>query len=269
MLALVVVLTGCGGPTSVAPDSTVTPAPLPETDTQGKIAPGVTGDGVVDARTLANAHVAHLENRSYTLTVKHTVRYENATLREQLFIRLLLTADRKYVVATRTTGPEAPLFLGKPSAQAVFWSDGSQYARRLTRDGTTTVTEFQPSDGAGSWRYWARTAPFGGGVSSPRAFFSETLSAIPTRLEGSNRMGEDTVYQLVGDDSSTAINGIENPRAVLLQLNVTATGLVRSLSLKYNGTVEGELVTATRTVRYTAVGDTTVGRPEWVDKALE
>jgi hypothetical protein len=139
----------------------------------------------------------------------------------------------------------------------------------LTRDGSTTVTEFQPSDGAGSWQYWARTAPFGGGVSSPRVFFAETLSAIPTRLEGSSRIDGDTVYELAGVQAPAELNGIENPRALSLGVNVTATGIVRSLSLEYNGTIEGEDVRVTRTVRYTAIGETTVGRPKWVDKALD
>jgi hypothetical protein len=48
---------------------------------------------------------------------------------------------------------------------------------------------------------------------------------------------------------------------------VTAAGLVRELSLSYEGVVDGERVLVTRRVAYKGVGSTSVERPEWADRA--
>lgn len=273
VLALFVVLAGCGGlspsPDPRRPTSTATPAPVPTGGPGEVLAPGVTREGVVDAREVADAHVARLADRSYSLLVTRTTRYPNGTLRERLAMNLSLGADRSYVVDVETAGPRAPVVLGRPPASAAFWSNGSAYTRRLTRGNTTTYTTFQPTDGAGTWQYWARTVPFGGRGGNPRGFFTRTFGAVPTRTTG--RVAEDgtTAYTLVGRRATAPIElGVEDPREVDLRATVTAAGLVRSLSLRYVGTVDGQPIEVTRTFRYERVGATSVERPAWVSRAL-
>lgn len=268
VLALVV-LAGCGGaPAPTTPEATVTPAPLP-TDDGDELAPGLTGDGVTEPGTLARAHVARLADRSYTLAVNRTVRYPNGTLRERLGLNLSLGANRSYLVHTGTEGPRAPVFLGIPPARAAFWSNGSAYTRRLTRDGTTTYTSFRPTDGAGTWQYWARTVPYGGRGGNPRGFLTRAFSAVPTRTTARVSDGGTAAYRVVGDGATERIElDVNDPREVDLRATVTAAGLVRSLSLSYVGTVEGERVVVERSYRYERVGNTTVERPGWVDRAL-
>jgi len=274
-LSLLLVLGGCSGlaptPGPATPAADVTPAPVPTDDRfTGNLAPGLTADGVTSSSTLAEAHVARLEGRSYTLVANRTTRYRNGTLRERLALDLSLGTDRSYLVATETDGPRAPVFLGRPPASAVFWSNGSAYARRLTRDGTTTYSAFQPTAGAGTWQYWARTVPFGGRGGNPRGFITRTFSAVPTRTTERVADGNDTVYRVVGTRATAPIElGIEDPRDVRLSATVTAAGLVRTLDLSYVGTVDGEVIRVHRSFRYERLENTSVDRPGWVGRAFE
>lgn len=272
-LCVLLALAGCNtlapGPGPSTPSTPATPAPVPTDDPDGELAPGVTTEGVVSSRTLAEAHVARLDDRSFDLAVNRTTRYPNGTLRGRLGLDLSLGADRSYLVHTATTGPEAPVFLGRPPAEASFWSNGSTYTRRLTRGNTTTYTQFQPTDGAGTWQYWARTVPYGGRGGNPRGFITRTFSAVPTRVTDRVADGNVTTYRLVGSRATAPIElGVADPREVELTATVTAAGLVRSLSLSYVGTVDGRQITVTRQFRYERVGNATVARPPWVDRAL-
>lgn len=273
-VSVFLVLAGCSalapGPGPGTPSTTATPAPVPTEDGRdGELAPGVTREGVVSSRTLAEAHVARLDDRSYRLLVNRTTRYPNGTLRDRLRLALSLGADRSYLVDTATAGPEAPVFLGRPPASASFWSNGSTYVRRLTRGNTTTYTRFQPTDGAGTWQYWARTVPYGGRGGNPRGFITRTFSAVPTRVTGRVVDGNVTAYRLAGTRATAPIElDVSDPREVELTATVTAAGLVRSLSLSYVGTVDGRAITVTRRFRYERVGNATVDRPPWVDRAL-
>lgn len=273
-LAALLVTAGCSGLGSVGdagdggPTSSLTPAPVPEDDSREMLAPGLTADGVESPGALADGHAASLDNRSYRLVVNQTVHYENGTLREQLLFDLSLAADRSYLVQTATAGPEAPVFLGTPPARAAFWSNGSVYTRRLTRDNETTYTTFQPTDGAGTWQFWARTVPFGGRLASPRRFVETTFASVPTRITRRVPADDAVTYWLAGSRATGPLPGVSDPRRVDLEARVTTSGLVRLLRLSYVGTVEGETVRVRMRVRYRDVGNTTVERPPWTDRAL-
>ena len=143
LVALAVALVGCP---AVGPAATPTPEPE-------EYPPGVSGEGVVDATTLADAHDRAIENTSYTLVSNRTVRYTNGTVASALFVRVELAADRSFFVRTSTAGPDGPEFLGKPPAAGEFWSNGTVYVRALARDGETTYNRFTPPDTyVGTWR---------------------------------------------------------------------------------------------------------------------
>jgi len=276
-LAMLAVLAGCGGaplgsdrPPST--DATATPAPLPtDAPAQTRLAPGLTGAGVTEPRTLATAHARLLSNTSYRLVTTRTVRGQDGSLRQCLPLNLSLSADRGYLVHVETEGPLAPVFLGTPPAEATFWSNGSAYLRAYTRGGETTYNEFRPVDGAGSWQYWARTVPFGGPTGTPRNFLGNTFAAVPTRVDGrvEGRAGTNaTAYRVAGDRATDSLEGLEDPREVRLLATVTEAGLVRSLRLSYTATVDGETVRVERTLRYGRIGDASAPRPPWADRAL-
>lgn len=270
LVCLLLVTAGCntlGGGDTGDPTPTVTPAPVPAEES---LAPGVSDEGVTNPRALADAHADVISNTSYRLTVNRTVRAANGTLRERLSLELALATDRSYRVDTATAGPEAPVFLGTPPANATFWSNGSTYVRKLTRDGQTTYNTFDPVEGAGTWQYWARTVPFGGEQATPRAFLRRTFGAVDTEVVGRTGANGTTVYRLRGNATAERLDAeVANPRNVSLVATVTEGGLVASLSLRYVGTMDGERVRVTRTVAYSDVGSTTVEPPPWFDRAID
>lgn len=281
-LPVLAVLAGCSGlapgpaggadPTGTTPG--VTAAPVPEEGGQGP--PGIADGRVQDPRALAAAHARALGGRSFTLVSEREARYANGTLRARLQLRATLAADRGYRADVATAGPAAPVFLGRPPATATFWSNGNGlYLRKLTRGNTTVFNQFTPSQGgAGGWRYWVRTVPFGGQQATPTRFYTSVFLSVPVGLTGHERVdGPDgrVVYRFVGRgvERQRFEEDLTNVRAVRLNATVTQQGLVRSLSLRYVGDVDGATVRVNRTVRYSRVGDTSVTRPEWFDRAVQ
>jgi hypothetical protein len=270
-VAAVLLLAGCNAAPSLdgtTPTETVTPADVPA---DYDYAPGVTVDGVTEPATLAEAHERVLAETSYRITANRTVRDANGTLREQLLVDVAVADDRTFLASAATRGPAAPVFLGRPPANGTYWSNGSVYVRKLTRDGGTTYNEFEgPSSGAGTWRYWTRTVPFGGEQATPERFYRSLFAAVPTRVAGESGAGNATTYRLVGDAVVTERfqTEVTDVRDVRLTATVRQDGLVQLLTLRYVGEVDGTPVRVERTVRYRDVGTTAVERPPWFEKAV-
>lgn len=274
VLALSVVLAGCSGFPAVggsgSPTPTVTPVPVEQLS--ALLPPGVSEDGVELSGRLGEAHDRAIDGRSYVMTSNRTVRYANGTLSSTIATRVALDEDRQFLARVATAGPDAPVLLGRPPATAVYWSDGTTYLRRLTRDGRTTHAEFEPPESwIGGWWYWVSTVPFGGRDSRPETFYAALFSAVPTRLAGRTSVEGTTVFRLEADGVQPVDDGfpgdVSSVRNVTLVAHVDGDGLVRTLDLRYAGTLDGEPVRVHRTVRYRHVGSTTVDRPAWYDRA--
>ncbi|MHB9287651.1 hypothetical protein ACKVMT_11520 [Halobacteriales archaeon Cl-PHB] len=258
---------------SGGPDSTETPTPRTVS------APGVSAAGVEDAGALAAAHVSELVDTGYELAASRTVHGLDRQLRSSLSVHVRLATDRAYLVTVATAGPEAPVLLGEPPSAATFWSDGDVYLRRLPHDdGTVTYNSFEPPGGfVASWRYWVTTVPFGGQDGTPERYFRTVFDAIPTTFVGRTTVGGTDRYRLVNvartPSRRTAdlerLLGVDAPRNVDLTASVDERGLVRSFDVSFDGAVGNSPVTVQRTIEYTAVGQTTVDRPSWYDRAVE
>lgn len=267
-VAVVVVTAGCSGFAfggGDGPVSTVTPAPVPADDA-GTYPVGLGPGGVTSPSLLGAAHAAALNGTSYTLKMTRTVRYANGTLRSDLRIEVALDADRTHLANVSVRGHAAPVLLGRPPASASFWSDGDVYLRRLTRDNRTIYNEYEPPDNyAGTWRYWVHTAALNG---RPEADVTQTVAPFQTRTTRTES-DDGTVYVVSGDrlrrgDLGTPWSARRN---ATLAARVTQSGLVRAYRTEYTATAGGERVRVTRTVRFDDVGNTTVGRPSWYDRA--
>lgn len=269
-VVLLVLLAGCNGAPSVdGPDTATSVTPV-EVPADYDYAPGVTTDGVTEPATLAAAHEQVLANSSFRITANRTVRYANGTLREQLLVDVAVAENRTFLAAATTRGPNAPVFLGRPPATGTYWSNGSVNVRKLTRDGTTTYNEFEmPGSGAGTWRYWTQTVPFGGGQATPGAYYGSLFAAVPTSVTGENTSGSTTSYRLASERPIVGEfrTDVTDVRDVRLVATVREDGLVTDLSLRYVGEVDGATVRVVRTVRYRGVGSTTVARPSWFENA--
>jgi len=268
LVAVVVVTAGCSGFAfggGDRPVSTVTPAPVPSDDA-GAYPVGLGPDGVTSPSLLGAAHADALNGTSYTLRMTRTVRYANGTLRSDLRIEVALDADRTHFANVSVRGHAAPVLLGRPPASASFWSDGDVYLRRLTRDNRTIYNEYEPPDSyAGTWRYWVHTAALNG---RPSADVTQTVAPFQTRTDRA-ATGDGTEYVVSGDRLRRGDIGApwSARRNATLAARVTESGLVRAYRTEYTAMAGGERVRVTRTVRFDGVGNTTVGRPSWYDRA--
>ncbi|MDT3437033.1 hypothetical protein [Haloarcula sp. 1CSR25-25] len=268
LVITVVVTAGCGGFGFSGDDSsaTVTPAPVP-TSSATTYPAGVGPTGVTSPTLLGSAHGDRLNGTGYTLTMNRTVRYANGSLRSHLRVHVALDANRTHLANISVRGHAAPVLLGRPPATASFWSDGDTYLRRLVRDNRTIHNEYDPPDSyAGTWRYWVHAVALNG---RPAADVTRTVAPFHTRTLQSQQ-SDGIVYVIRGDrlrenETPTAWASRENATLVA---HVTRSGLVRDYRTEYTTATDGgEPVTVTRTVTFTAVGNTTVGPPPWYDRA--
>ncbi|MFC7177343.1 hypothetical protein [Halosegnis marinus] len=127
--------------------------------------------------------------------------------------------------------------------------------------------EFEPREGGGTWQYWARTVPFGGGTGNPRDFVEDTFAAADTRLAGRIGVNGSTAYLVAANATAEPFDPeYADPGAVSLRATVTRAGLVRTLTLRYEATADGEPVVVRRTLRYRKLGNTTAPRPPWAER---
>jgi hypothetical protein len=272
VVAFVLVLSGCsaftGGSDSTT-TPTLTPADAPDT---AAYPPGVNERGVVSPEALADAHGARDDDRSYTLVSNRTVRFANGTVRSAFRLRIALAENRSYLATISTNGSRGPVLLGRPPASAAYWSDGETYARRLTREGTTTYNTFTPPDQyTGTWRFWARTVAFGGRSGYAGQTIRRTFRAVPTTLVGQERVDDTTLYRLRGDEATStdfAAPEIDAVSNLSFAATVDRDGLVRRIHYRYDGRIDGVRVGVERTIAYRNVGNTTVGKPAWLPRAL-
>jgi hypothetical protein len=280
-VALLLLTAGCGGlapggdSAGDEPTESLTPVAVPEAGAD--YPPGLTADGISAPARLSQAHGRALANQSYRLRSNRTTYFTNGTVRSRIDLDLRLARNRTHLAAVETAGPEAPVVLGRPPARARYWSNGTLYLSRVTRDGRTTYSLTRATQSPfATWQYWSGTAAFGG-ESSYRASRYETIfRAIPTRVVGNRTVNGTTYYRLAGrrttDASFTAgpadSVGPAGPGPAL-RATVTEDGFVRSLRLHYRAFVDGEEYTVDWRITYRGVGNVTVGEPPWLGRAVD
>lgn len=233
-------------------------------------APGLTADGVTDPEALADAHVAVIADASYSLSASDVTRGRDRGLRSYLSLDLALTADRDYHARVATAGPDGPEFLGNPPERATYYSEGTDHAANLHSDGADTYHSFEPRGIVGAWQYWALMIPFGGTyVSRPGRYYRILFTEVPTRFLGQRDGPDGLRYHVAGhaDRTSSSLETVDasTVRDVDLAATVDADGVVRSVDVRYEATVDDARLGVHRTVSYADVGATTVDAPDWYD----
>ena len=267
LFIIIILLTGCSSLSGTPTPRELTPAPVPETVSSPHESVGKT-----DTRgaQLVDRHTQQLAERPYTVSSNHTVRYQNGSLRSQTLVQVALTEDRAYRTRVETAGAEAWQILGPPPMAAVFWSNGTLYAGKYIQRNETTYTEFTPSsDGVGTWQFWAKRATFGRGSSYERGELVSLFDSIETEAVGIRSGVGTNAYRMDGTQlrsTEFAQRGVRDVHDVRLVALVVG-GVVRSVELRYEATIDGEPVVVHRQIEYTGVGNTVVQRPEWIDRA--
>jgi len=251
LLLLIVLLSGCGGlagTDGTTPTETLTPASIPE-DTE--LVPGVSvqeeGPVVVNREQLLAADTAQRNRTSHRVTRRVVIEGPDWTTRIE---RERLTAAGGFPTFERvdinSTGPLSPTL-----SRSELWTNGS----------TAFVRTF---DGAGN-RIEQGEFP------SPPSHFSRWTVLRAQLLDGTDYRVEPTadgvvIHVVAPPTLSTTVVplSVREPRNVTASLTVTESGLIRSLRVRYDSTVEGDPVRVEITHDISDVGNTSVTRPEWV-----
>lgn len=263
VLVGLVALAGCAGlfgsetPGSTTEATALEPAEsttLPPGDAD-RFPPGLSRTGVVSDAALARAHRALLANRSHTTLVTETTRYANGSLRYRVRSRTRsVPADGKprYYSVKTFAGPAQQRLSPYPDAERI-----ETYAAERT--GLHIV---RPN--------WANTELVSR-TPSTRQVLEATVGAFDVRLAPPTACGDLTCYRLRStnltapsrlSESLVRPAGSEVTQGSLVAV-VDERGLVREYRVEYAVETPAESYTAVRTVRLTAVGDTTVERPDW------
>jgi hypothetical protein len=254
-LALLLTLAGCGDAVSSRGDAvgrTVNPA-LADTPTATPTPPdgvpaGVDRDGVAVERVI-DAHRAALANDSWTVSFTRTVSGPNGTI-ERSRARVLANGSRTLSTFERVRGDNR--------LASAHWSNATAAAsRRVDWEGTVSL-EGQPGD-PGVPRGLDRT----GGAWLVAAF----LDTDP-RYAGTGSTDDGAVTVIRAAEGRIERAGLPDRTTVRLRARIDADGVVRSLVLRYAVFLGGDPGVVRIELRTTAVGSTTVPRPEWVDRAL-
>lgn len=239
-------------------------------------APGVTRDGVVDPEALADAHVDVLADTSYSLRYDYLDTSANRQLAAHLSMDLSLADDRSFLTRIGTAGPNAPRLFGEPPASRVYWSDGTEYLAQRPDEETFEYLTFEPNGYVGTWEYWAQSIPFGGTPQGrPVRYYRTLFEAIPTKLVGRETIQGETRYRVSSDDTAelerASLDEVVSRDAQDISLTalIDEAGLVCSVMLQYTETIRDATFDQWQQIDYSAVGDTTVERPDWYDRATE
>lgn len=262
-VALLAVLAGCSALVP-AGTPTATPAPVPtepSTPTATPmLAPGLSGAGVTDPLALATAHGSVLRNRSYTVHDTVTERAADG--------RLLRRRD-----VTRRSGPNGT------RGHAVYDLSGPRRLPIAVPNATRVELYIEGTDGyvAGTnatGTYYERFAV--DPVAGDRTLFALLASADP-RVAGRTTRNGTTLYRLRADRvpdpeflaGAIALGPYDEVSNGSMTALVDPRGFVHEYRITFRKVVDGNRTRVTRTVRYRAVGSTTVERPAWVDETAE
>lgn len=268
-----VALAGCSGLGGPGATERLTPAPVPATPTPteaptptpGASAPAVSdlvdaGVGVNESFALAAAHRRALAPAGFTRVTSLTVSDEDGVLRDVSRRLSVAPGGRPYLLVVRSRSRQGfPVEALAPRID-VYYEDPRALVR-LVDDGN--VSYFKPprprTDGPVNDR------PGDARLTGLLATFEEIRVAAP---------GDDGAVHVlrarraVGPAVLDVPALLEDPRNVTFRAEVTPSGLVRRYSLRYAATFDGREVTVVRTVRFVAVGETTVDRPPWHEAAV-
>jgi len=230
---------------------------------------------VVDPAALADSHATFFGNHSYTLSSRRLILDADGRLRSSLSATVRHRTASNYLTDARAIGPDAPGFLSTPPVQATFWSEAGYFVSKVDSRGETRYASVSVPRPVETQTFGALSIPFGEAVKGPREFFRTAFFDVPTTLEATMTVQENTAYRLTNEKRTRSsptefgeLVGVRDIRDMRLLAELDERGFVRSFFLRYDSEMGGTHAEVFRTLEYSRVGTTTVERPAWTDKAL-
>jgi hypothetical protein len=263
-VCFLLVLAGCnavpGGDGPAAETTTELPEETTASETnagEAILPPGLSMSGVTDARALAQAHEETLSGQSYTYDREVRTVAANGTELGRWSQHTQIGADRLRFNHTQTgTGV---------SVAGITIEDTHIYT-----NGSVTFWNVGAS-GEGYRRDSGRG--FAANTFSSAQLLAEVLNGSETSVEAVERDGETWYRVRVASDDRTFAYNAPNGTSEVDAADVTATALVAPSGLVRNVTYEFDFARGnvsghrTMTIRYSAVGETEVAIPAWVEDA--
>lgn len=243
---------GSGGPSTVNPALAETPTASP-TPEHGSTA---AGDDTVSVRTLAETHARALENRSMTVTVASRTTYENGTVRADSVQRSVAAGDEQLYRLVTTETPYRRV--NALTFNVSYWrNDTVSVERQEYQNGSAVVTVVDGGCPVG------RPPEFD--PTGARAL-AEVLGEYAIEEDRVVVAGGEPLRRIVESDAGQPNRPFRSN--VRVEALVTTEGVVRSASVTYRTTRFRAPATVRTTVTVTAIGNTSVPRPEWVNETL-
>jgi hypothetical protein len=239
---------------SAATTPTRTPAPT-TTETPGELAPGLTRDGV-DAWTLSQAHRERLRDTSFTVASTRTIRDANGTLRLHGSYTHRIAAGGWPSRMTSNTTATRIRELGYAGYYDVeSWNNDTVALFAITRENGSTIYQRRGAhEVASGATHWSDLYQLLGTVNT----------TVVDRLETNG-----TTRYVVVATSQPDSRVFGTPRAnVTVTVVVDEEGLAHRYTASYDTYRNDEWIHVTRTVRFLAIGRTTVEKPTWFDDAM-
>ncbi|WP_135825349.1 hypothetical protein [Halorussus ruber] len=217
--------------------------------------PGVNESGITDPLALVEAHQRTLENVSYTLSTSMTYRRPNGTLVGQGYTvtQVAPGANSYYAVSTQTVENDTRWFVGERYDLAVWANETDSVSARKVPDEETTY-------------HW---------TSRERAGFEPT-SQWELLYAAFGDGGGEVVGQVERDGTTlTKIVSTPSDEETPVRLQYTFTvlvdsqGVVHSMQTLHRTIFEDRPVVVSRTIQVSEMGNTTVERPAWYQRAVE
>lgn len=239
-------------PPGASPSQATTTAQENETE----YPPGLSDEGVTDPLAFADAHRGTLWNTSYTVTATYTVQRPNGTI-------------VSHTLTTTRVGPGGSPYYAVSSASRSNESRApglTGYDIAVWANETVAVTARDTGDGEVVYRQTRRDrAPFR--VDRQWELLYSAVGTTDTAILQRFERGETTLFRV----ASTGRTGSESASLQRSRYGfvavVDAEGVVRSFQQRYRTTFRDRPAVVSRTVQVTAIGNTTVERPDWYERA--
>lgn len=245
-LAVVALVAGC--------TSGLGPTPTPGPPAERVVAPGINESGISDIQALLSAHRATLEDRSYTLETRLTLRNASGGVRGRQHTTMRVDAAHDRVAIEQSgSGLFAPSASVQPLVSA-YSTETATYARLVLGGDEAEVVYFRyPSD------RWGDSSLFRDFPVSIGSYLSrpERVTVERTSVDGW------IAYRLESVDDESAVS---------VELVVDSFGFVHSMAVTVPAThtIYGSFIdgTVTYALAYRAVGQTRLTRPAWLAEAI-
>lgn len=267
-----VLLAGCGGftgsetqsPTvddrTESPTASESPSPTPTAEPKDKLPPGVSEEGVQNASVLTTAHTQTLAQTGFVAASqgKATVVRRGTLVEARTGMKATVEANRTAYRATRST--EASYFSRQRDAWFNVEESRSQaFFRRIESPGETTHGKRDPHSietlaGKGVLRSHFQGGNFTvANVESANETTRVTLTA--------NSVENETALLKTLPDGAERVTSYEGEAVV------DGQGRIHSFTATVEYVIQGQKETYEVTYEIRQIGDVSVQRPDWVDKA--